>query len=84
MVPCCQQGEQQYLDIKGTPKPAWIEAKFGKTAVVSVEEDRDTAWGKSVFKRLGFYPENTIVTICGTPTQLCTCPCHFEGSLVMH
>lgn len=84
MIPCCNNGERQYLDIEGNPKPEWIEAKFGKTAVVSVEEDKDTDWGKYVFSKHGFYPQNTIVTICGTPTKLCTCACHFEGSLVMH
>lgn len=83
-VPCCPQGERQYLDKEGNPKPEAIEAMFGKDATVHEEEERDTDWGKYVFAKRGFYPINTIVTMCGTPLKLCTCACHNEGSMVMH
>jgi hypothetical protein len=84
MVPCCERTERQYLDKEGNVKPEWIEANYTKDAVVSIEEERDTDWGKYVFEKRGFYPVNTIVTVLGTPLKLCTCACHNEGSMVMH
>lgn len=83
-VPCCPQGEKQYLDAEGNPKPECIEAMFGKDAVVSKVEDSETDWGKMIFQRCGVYPIDTIVTAWGTPLKLCMCPCHNEGSMVMH
>ncbi|MNE25278.1 hypothetical protein D3C81_442510 [compost metagenome] len=82
-VPCCESAAQ-YLDTEGNPKPEWIAQQFGESAVVSKEVDSETDWGKWVFKKHGHYPTDTIVTMLGTPLKLCTCPCHVEGSQVMH
>jgi hypothetical protein len=85
MVPCCKRSEIHYLmPATKMPSRAWVDKTFGEEATISIVDDNKTTWGELVFKRHGWYPKLTLIKHGDGTEQLCMCPCHVIGSMVMH
>lgn len=83
MVPCCERTDCQYLNEDYTVKAEVLKA-VSVVAYAEERDDKDSAWGKQVFAKRGFYPRLLFIVDGEKERQLCNCACHLHGSMVMH
>lgn len=84
-VPCCNYSYINYITDDGDVKQEWLDKHYPKGSVKTYIQDSESPIAKRVWKLQGYFPQHLkVVDREGKIHDICNCPCHREGSTIMH